>query len=223
MTRSRDHFFNVLTKINDTTLESFVNDRGPSETAHNDRARILRNGLVISAYSTLEAYLSHRIDEVVSTLGSGTLRYTGFHEKTREMLTKKALEGLLTKARLSDASSRLTVVESGLDTISKYKSEPPTFTSFGFSPTGSNITEADVKTFLKDLQIVDPWDKLTSICDQISTRPLSLEDDVKNFKQARHNAAHNSFSNIPINDLINYVRTALVFGAAFDILESDSD
>lgn len=68
MSAARSAFYNTLDDIRELTPHSLLRDVLPLNDPRNNRARILRSGLVVSAFSHLEAYIEQRLEEIPSQI-----------------------------------------------------------------------------------------------------------------------------------------------------------
>lgn len=193
----------------------------PPNDTHNVTARLLRQGLAVSSFALLETYLFSKFEDIIAKVGRTTLTYNSFPADLRHFLTIDALQGLLTKIKQVEKSNRQSFADQHIPTISGFLSTPPTFTSFGFSPTGSNIGHEDIKKGFSALGVIDPWRKLAAIASAIGAGRISLETDYRTLASARHRSAHNPQTNVPTADLQTNIQIAITLGIAFDIL-SDS-
>src|SRR5436853_149257 len=97
MSSARVTFYSSLNVMRELAQDPALTDSLPLDSEHNLKARILRNGLTVSAFSMLETYLEDRFEENVGELPRSKLAYKDFGENLRELLSRSALEGLLTR------------------------------------------------------------------------------------------------------------------------------
>jgi hypothetical protein len=194
-----------------------LTDKTPSDVLHNNQARILRNGLVISSFSLVEAYVEDRLEEKIADLSNSRMTYSSFGDSLRTFLTLDAITGLITRVNFADKSDRLGLAEAGLLRAASFQSSPPLYSMLGFSPKGSNIGHADIKSLLSAFGIKNGWGFLSSICAHLGASRISLQDDFQNFSRARNRAAHDSTTSIASGDLATHLGTALLSGMSVDI------
>ena len=70
------------------------------EKAQNEAARMLRNGLAIVAFSTIEDFLRARSEELLATLTGAPLPFDDLPNDLRQATTEGVVAGLLFQVRL---------------------------------------------------------------------------------------------------------------------------
>lgn len=217
MSAARKSFYDTLNVITGLGAAPLLTDVFPPTDPHNNRARILRSGLVVSAFSHLEAYIENRLDEVLPELASSPFGYATFGDNLRRFFSVDAIQGLSQRIRFMEKMDALPFVEANLPRVASFTATPPIFTGLGFSPFGSNVSAEDVSNLLKAFGITDGWRKLRSVCSSVGATPLSLKEDFKNLIRTRNKAAHDSTTNVPSLDLSAHLRTVRLIAIAMDI------
>lgn len=218
MSPARQTFYDALAAMRDTIRDPLLTDSIIGSSQHNTRARILRNGLLVSSFSLLESYLEDRLEEKIQELSTSRIGYSSFSEALRAFLTVHAVTGLSTRINFADKADRLQLAESHLLRTAGFRSSPPSYTGLGFSPKGSNISEADIKELFASFGVRDGWRHLSDLCSRLGSARLSLRDDFRNFHRARNKAAHDSSTNIATSDLETHLATSLLIGMTADIV-----
>src|SRR5215211_6609576 len=95
MLRSREQFVGRLYAYRQAVRSEVLVSRAPTETEHNLRARVLRNGLAVVGYALLEDFLRSRTVEVVARIGDG---HTSFQDLPKG-IKFAATEGVFNAAR----------------------------------------------------------------------------------------------------------------------------
>lgn len=202
------------------TFDASLIDVLPLGSTANIDARILRNGIAISVFALLEGYVSDIFERLASQLNGATLNYNNLPDDLRHFLTIDAIKGLSNKIGIVDRSSRLSFAELHMPRIASFSHNPPQYTSFGFSPAGSNVSHEDIKNAFRAFQVTDPWRKLANICSAMGSSRVDLQNDYKTISQTRHRAAHDAGANVPSGDLQTNIRNAILIGIAVDVLTS---
>lgn len=200
--------------------EPLLTDSFPLNTPHNVGARLLRHGLAVSAFSSLEKYVTSRFEELFARIGNCPVSYTAFSGDLKRFLTRDAAKGLLNRVSFMEDSLQQSFFEANVVRIAGYLSNPASFTAFGFSPQGSNVSHEDIKKAFAALGLKDAWGKLRSITTGLGSARVSLDDDYRNLAKTRHRSAHDPESNVPSGDLKTHVEIAILIGIAVDVLTS---
>lgn len=218
MSPARKIFYEALNAMRETIRDPLLTDSVIGSSQHNTRARILRNGLLVSSFSLLEAYLEDRLEEKVQELSASRIGYSSFTETLRAFLTVHAVTGLATRINFADKADRLQLAELHLLRTAGFRSNPPSYTGLGFSPKGSNVSEGDIKELFASFGVRDGWGHLSGLCSRLGSARLSLRDDFRNLHRARNKAAHDSATNIATSDLETHLATSLLIGMTVDIV-----
>lgn len=213
-----ERFYSSIGQMRALAKEPLLIDVLPTHDPHNIRARILRHGLTVSAFSSLEKYLGSRFEAVVSDLPQCGLSFADFDSKLKKLLSVDAVIGLATKISLRDNSEQQAFTEEKLGQLSRYAENPANYTALGFSPKGSNVAESDVSKFLSAFGVENPWDRLGSIAQMIGASRINLRDDFLGLSKARHRSAHNPDSNVATSDLETHLENVVIIAVSVDIL-----
>lgn len=92
----------------------------------------------------------------------------------------------------------------------------------GFSRKGSNIGHEDIKQAFGIFGVEDAWGKMNHLASTFGGGTPSLRDNFVALADARHRAAHNPVSNIPVADLQSNIRSAIVIGICCDVIAKDA-
>lgn len=214
----RSIFYSSLNRMLLLSDEALLVDKFPPSDPHNIGTRILRLGLSVTAFASLERYMEGCFERAFTALSTCRFDYGQFPSDLREFLTISAVAGLATRGAFVPEPDRLLYFETHIPALAKYGQIPPTYTAFGFSPKGSNVNAADVGTALKALTVKKPWPLLASISAAAGSSSVNIFDDYQNLARTRHRSAHNPQFNLPTSDLKTNIRTAIAIGIAVDIL-----
>jgi hypothetical protein len=215
---ARSTFYERIGLLRELSDDSLLTDTFPPNDAHNIRATILRNGLVVSAFSLLEGYLRDRIDENILTLTNARMTYGMLGEKLRRLLSQDAILGLGNRINFIDKAERLSFAETNISRLAAHPASPIGYTGLGFSPKGSNISVDDLQALLSAFEIQQPWQSLSRTCSNLGATRISIQNDFVNLIRNRNKAAHDSTTNTPTSDLRTHIDTALLVGMGIDII-----
>ncbi|OCJ42746.1 hypothetical protein [Agrobacterium tumefaciens] len=214
----RGEFYDALQAMLRVVTEPILTDVFPLTDKHNISARMLRTGLSVSAFALLERYVKSVFDALVTDLAGTRVKYTDFSDTLKKFLVVDSVAGLSNSASfIKDAVLKLNHLETQVGKLANFASNPPIYTAFGFSPSGSNVGHEDIKQGFKAFGVTNAWGKLTGIASIIGSGSLSLENDYIALARSRHVSAHTA-ANIPTSDLISNLNAAIVIGISVDIL-----
>jgi len=218
MSPARSSFYDTIKIIRELTADPQIIDSTAHSSYHNNRARILRSGRVVSAFSNFETYVEDRLEEIFQELPKSRIGYQYFDHLLKRFFSVQALNGLNRRIRFAEKHDQITTAETELPRIAGILQSPPTFTSLAIKSRGTNISGGDIEDTLKSFGLKHSWNKIRLVCNTIGSARLSPKDDFLNFKRARNKCAHDSNTNIPTADLVEHVNTAISLAISFDIL-----
>lgn len=214
----RSDFYGSLRHMLKLSQETLLTDTFPPNEPHNIGARILRHGLAVSAFSSLEKYIEARFEMLMADFAGAALGYANFSDELKRFVTIDAMTGLVTRIGFHEASVRQAYADQHIQRIAAYNSNPASYTAFGFSPKGSNVSAGDISKAFSACGAAKAWTKLSGIASAIGSTRVNLEMDYTNLARTRHRSAHNPASNVPTNDLKTHIEIAILIGIAIDVL-----
>jgi hypothetical protein len=210
-------FFASLRKMLELSTHALLTDQLPTAKDHNEGARILRHGLAVSAFSSLEKYIEDCVDQTIATIAGGALNYSLFGNSLKELLTIQAIGGLNNRIRFEEPADRQAMAERNIKLIASYDSTPPTYSSLGLRPGGSNLSHKQITATLKALGVKDPWGRLSQITSSVGVSRLDLAGDYRTLSKTRNSSAHNPIGNIPTSDLETHIQNSILIAIATDV------
>lgn len=198
--------------------QPLLTDVFPPTAPQNVDARLLRHGLAVTSFSSLEKYVESRFFELFLRMETSAISYASFDDDLKTFLTRDAASGLLNRVFFLEDALRQSYFDAEILRVAGYQSTPIKYSPLGFHPRGSNVNHEDIRKAFAALGLKDPWGKLRAITVDIGAAPLSLLDDYKSAAKRRHTSAHEPSSNVPTTDLKNHVESIILIGIAVDVL-----
>lgn len=219
---AKESLLGTLAVFRDCLNDPALIDRAPADVAHNSRAGMLRQGLAVLVFSTLEAFVRERTAELLLTFDNAVLTFADLSPALQKASTIGALEGVRFRMRLQPASSKVTWLTGALGPISTATTDVSNLSAYSFGHSTSNLGEDDVVDILKAFGIDSPWTQITQLTRRFGMAIPDCESDFIAIKERRHSSAHALTASVLYNDLSNSVRSALAICLAFDLLISNS-
>lgn len=219
MTAFRVDFYGALQELLQVVEYPILQDTLPVAIPSNLTARLLRHGVAVSTFSMLERYIRLVFDELLYDVSRGVLTYSNFPDSMRKFIIVDSVVGLANQLGfMRDSSARISHADTHIFAISKYKSNPPTYTAHGFSPKGSNVGHEDIKQAFAAFGLKDAWGRMDALATRIGGAMPSLNNEFKLLSEARNLAAHDPVSSIPIADLRSHIQSAITIAICCDII-----
>lgn len=146
---ARAKFYQEIRKTTELLTHHLLTDVFPPSSEHNVGSRILRRGLMIAAFSSLEKYMEDRLDELYVSLCNSSLPYARFGDELKKFLAVDSLVGLVNRLSFIKRSDKQGFAEDNIRKIKGLFDNPPIYTAMGFSPKGSNVARDDISAAIK--------------------------------------------------------------------------
>jgi len=222
MAQFRQEFFGTLEQMLKISSEPLLQDRLPLTDPSNLSARILRHGLAVSAFSMLEKYVLAVFEHLlVEDVSKAHMTFADLPDNIRDFIVVDSVVGMANQLSFI-RQDRLKYVDQTLALVAQYKAAPPTYTALGFSPKGSNIGHEDIKQAFRVFGVKDAWGQMNLLAATFGGAALSLRDNFIALASARHRAAHDPVSSIPVADLQSNIRSAIVIGICCDVVAKNA-
>ena len=218
MPHIRREFYTTLGQMRRIIDEPLLTDLLPSSAPHNVSSRVLRLGLAIAAFASLEKYLAARVEVMTQALSTSPISASSLTDELRSFVSIDAILGLANRISFEDPTSKQAFADMQLAALAKYSETPPSYIGLGFSPKGSNVAETDIGRALKAFGVQKVWERLAQVSSDIGGGAISLKANFINLAKTRHRSAHEPASNIPSGDLKTHIETTVLIAACFDCI-----
>jgi hypothetical protein len=201
-----------------TINERYMLDDSLTSSPHNQRARVLRNGLAVCLFNMLEQFLKDRFSELIQGLSGAAIAYSDFPDELKGLVSIRAVNGLRGYLSVSDRTDRLALFHTHIGPVGGMNANPPTFSPLGFGYERSNIQEQDVARTLSAFGVDNSWQVMRDIAARSGIARPSLRDDFQLIGNLRNRAAHNPATNIGTSDLQMAANIVLAIAIGFDLV-----
>lgn len=199
-----------------------VNNKSLAETEHNGIARMLRNGLTVVGFAALEDFIKNRTSDALSEIGSMGVLFTELPEKLQNAATHEAIAALKYQIDLLEKTDKMSYMQEQSKKIASTATSNFEITPYAFGFSTANISDTIVGDILKSFNVEDPWREIGRLASRLNLPSLQLSLSFKNAARRRHKAAHVAHTDIPINDIDQFVKEAMAIAIGFDCLLSQA-
>ena len=194
-----------------------VQNRALNERLHNSIARMLRNGLAVVSFASLEDFIKKRSSEAMAEVSSCTIPFTDLPEKLQRAATYEVLSALNYQLGLLDREDKPSYVQEHALKISSTATVNFELSSHTFAHSQANVSNTIIGDILKCFNVEDPWRQMSAMASNLGlTSGLSLSEIYKTASLRRHKAAHVAGADTPPTDIKQFVREALAIAITFD-------
>ena len=220
MSVARNQFLARISSLARSIQIDAVKSRPLTEQAHNDVARILRNGLAVVGFASLEDFIKSRTSEVLSEVGRTHVPFRNLPEKLRFATTFEALSALRYQLSLKSNADRIAYIQDHTQRIASTASAAYELSTHALGYDQANLKDSTIKSILKCFLVDDPWGEMTTLARRIGLISLPLDETYRSAELRRHQAAHVAHADTPQTDLAQFTKEALATAIGFDALLS---
>lgn len=196
-----------------------LNDLPPSNVDHNNIAKVLRNGLAVVGFVSIEDFIKKRTGEILNEISNTTVPFNSLPEDLQYSTTVESLKSLTRLVKLEPTKAdKISFIQQNSSIIASTANTAYDLSEYSFGYSNSNINSGDIKQLMKSFYIKDPWRNMTRISARIGLTSFPLENSFENAAIRRHRAAHNSTTSTPIVDLQQFISEAFGIAISFDSL-----
>lgn len=219
MANARTDFIDRIRTLKKTISDTeAVRSKSLAEREHNEIARMLRNGLAVVGFASLEDFIKARSSEVLNSIGPLGVPFERLPDKIQMATTSGAISALNYQLSLRDRQDKTTFVQEHAQKISSTSNGGYSLTALAFGFGQANLNGEAVKNILSSFNIENPWGQITNIASSLGLAALPLSESFSNAAIRRHRAAHVAGADTPQGDISQFVSEAISIAIGFDFL-----
>ena len=220
MSLARSHFLGRMSALAQSLNIDAVATRPLHDRAHNDVARLLRNGLAVVSFAALEDFIKSRTSEVLTDVGHTGVPFRDLPEPLRVAATLDAISALSYQITIRPKVDRMQYIQEQALKIASTANAAYELTPHALAFDRANVQDDTIKLILKAFLIDDPWGQITRIASRLGLAALPLDETYRVAAQRRHRAAHVANADTPQSDLMQFSIEAIAIAIGFDALLS---
>ncbi len=223
MPSAKSNFLERIAIFKRALSSEFLKDNGVAPSAHNEKARLFRNGISIIAFTILEDFIKDRTGEIVETIGTSSINFNLLSPEIQQATTLTAMRSILEKATSLKRGNEdwLTFIQQETSYIASTSAFPFSVSKFSLGWEKSNLVKDDISRFLKIFNIDGGWNSIHHVTANANVTLVGPDNFFLNAANRRHRAAHNPNANSLYSDLIDFYRDVKSFAFAYDALLSN--
>ncbi len=218
MPSAKSLFLERMHALETSTSIEAVTNKTLTDKAHNDVAKMLRNGLAVVGFAALEDFIKSRTSEVLSEIGSTAIPFRDLPPKLQIATTYDAIDALSYQLSLKPKNERITFFQDHAQKLASTSSAAYDLTPLAFGYSKANLQDDTIKEILSSFLIIDPWGQMTQLASRLGLVALPLAETFNGAALRRHRAAHVAHADTPQTDLTQFVKEALAIAIGFDAL-----
>lgn len=215
-----DRINNLSSTLEEQPTSLILTSLSPINIDHNNRAKMLRNGLAIISFVILEDFLKNRIGEVIEGIKSSAISFSAFHDELKVATTLEAIDSISYRANNLKRSGDdwLTFIQQETYKVSSSRNSRYKMSKYSLGWNKANIVTDDISKWLKIFRVKGGWKTIRELTSKAEVTLISPESIYKSAFLRRNAAAHSPNSDALLTDLIQFTNDAKAIALAFDIL-----
>lgn len=216
---AKDSLLATLHVLGDCVKDSALIDKDLT-VQHNRRASMLRQGLAVVVFATMESFIRERTRELLQSFSNPQLVFSDLLPPLQKATTIGALEGIRFRLKLQPAQDKINWLVGALAPVASATTTLAQLSAHSFGQAASNLAEDDVSEILKAFGVQNPWAQITELSRRLGVGTLDCQSEFVTIKERRHDSAHALTANVLHPDLASSLRSALAICIGFDLLLS---
>jgi len=223
MSQARKDLLTRLSRLADASAKDEVNSKPAQEREWNDRARLLKIGIALSVFTSLEDFIKRRVIEVLLKLNATSPKSKALPTKLLNALTIEAIETVAGRIRYADRFKIADIREFAVEQAKKIASLGDNLiipSEMALADNSSNISWALVEGALLAFGVVNPASVMGGVAQRIAGGIFAPKDHFEKATQLRHQVAHEPWFDMPVGDMTTHLNTGAMLCCSFDLVLS---
>lgn len=192
-----------------------------ADPLHSERAKQLRRGVCIMAFSALEEFIRLRAATLVKSLLPVAIPFAYLPDRLRTAATLGALEGILFQQKFVPQSSKFAFLTEEFKALGSLADQNYSISRFAFAHSNPNVQHDEIEAMLTAFHVEKPWETVYNTARRLKiATPNPSRAEFRTLSENRHAAAHTQVFDIPNVDLKAQINSALSIGVALDVVLS---
>jgi hypothetical protein len=210
-----------------STIRSAIDNFGlrdlppmPLNNVHNASVRVVRNGLAVQTFNTLEDFLRARMGEALASISQSSVQFANLPPALQKASTIDVISAIQFQLKLQEVTNRVAFTQANSRRIGTTVNPPLDLPNLAFFHSSANISHEHFRDGLKAFSVKDPWAQVAGLFSRWGVSAVPGETLFHELANRRHKAAHEPTASVSEVDLRQSLRDAATLAAGFDILLS---
>lgn len=219
---SHDSFIDRVETIQKAAIDSYLVDRTLTDIEHNSRARLLRNGLMVVAFTSLEDFIRARTKDLLDIISRTIVPFPQLPQALQEAATMGAMKSAKDRAQMAKSAGEdyLALLREAASHVASTAGGSLQLSRFSLGYSGSNVSSSEISSILTALNVQDAWNEMSTIAQRCGAGSMPLKPAYEQAMRLRHEAAHRPDANVQPWNLKDFCAQALAIALGFDVLAS---
>lgn len=216
----------LLTRLSTLALSASkdeVNSKPAHEEEWNERARLLKLGIALSVYTSLEDFVKRRIIEVLLKLNTMSPKSKSLPSGLVNALTIEAIKTAAGRIKLAERFKIPDIRAFAMEQAKKIASLSDNLiipSEMALADNNSNISWALMEEALQSFGVVNPVSVMGGVGTRVAGGVFAPKDHFEKATLLRHQVAHEPWFDMPVGDMAEHLRNSAMLCCTFDMVIS---
>jgi len=216
--KARSEFLQRIRAFDAAAQQQQLASAGPNPVR--DPARLIRNGLMIVGFATLEDFVRSRTGEVLAQIRGQATPFTDLPEGFQSATTENVVRHFPSMMPFwKRGGILLDQIQQTASSLASTKKQRYTLSALGLFGLG-NVSREDLSDGLKSFGVPNSWAAINTVASRAGLPGLALQDEYGAAHGRRNDAAHQATANILQGDLQAFTMSAIAIAFGYDGLLS---
>lgn len=223
MSQARKDLLTRLVKLADAASKDEVNSKPAHEVEWNERARLLKIGIALSVFTSLEDFVKRRLIEVLLKLNTISPKSKAIPSKLLDALTVEAVKTVAGRINHAERFKIGDVRAFAMDQAKKIASLADNLiipSEMALTDNNSNISWALIEGALLSFGVKNPGSVMGGVAQRIAGGIFAPKDHFEKATELRHQVAHEPWFDMPVGDMTTHLSTGAMLCCSFDLVLS---
>lgn len=217
MNANRKNFISRLEALKSACDEPLLVNT--ADLHHNERAKQLRCGMCVMAFSALEDFIRLRTENVLKMLVPAALPFAYLPDIFRTAATLGALQAIQFQQKFISEDQKIQFLMDQFRSLSTLSDQNYNVSKYTFVHSGSNVQLSEITALLEAMSVEKPWETIYYTARRLKLATANpSKAEFETLSSNRHAAAHQQAFDIPNIDLKARIDSALSIGLALDVV-----
>lgn len=187
-----------------------------------DPSRLLRNGLAVVGFATLEEFIQARSMEILATISSAEIPFRELPKALRQDSTVNVIKALSKRLKWRDDIEKIRHAQKHARMVASTATDDYELSYLAFGFESSNLKSGRVLQIMKTIGVNNGWDNINKVAKRVSLSSPSLRDVYDQAESRRHKSAHQADADTEAKKLGDFPNHAMAISIGFDALVSEA-
>jgi len=220
MSQARKDLLTRLSRLAIAASKDEINSKPAHEEEWNERARLLKIGIALSVFTSLEDFVKRRVVEVLLKLNTISPKSKALPSGLVNALTIEAIKTAAGRINHADRFKISDIRAFAIEQAKKIASLADNLiipSDMALADNNSNISWALIDDALLSFGVVNPASVMSGIAQRIAGGVFASKDHFEKATQLRHQVAHEPWFDMPAGDMAMHLRTGAMLCCSFDL------